>query len=73
MKRTLVLIRHAKSDWNISAQPDFERTLNERGKLDAPVMGQRLLAKNVIPDLIISSSAHCKRIKLRQEQYSVLR
>jgi phosphohistidine phosphatase len=57
MKRTLVLIRHAKSDWNVAGQPDFERTLNERGKTDAPVMGQRLLEKNIMPDLIISSSA----------------
>jgi len=57
MKRTLVLIRHAKSDWNIPGQPDFERTLNERGKKDAPVMGQRLLQQQIIPDLILSSSA----------------
>ena len=57
MKRTLVLIRHAKSDWNVIGQPDFERTLNERGKSDAPMMGQRLLEKNIIPDLIISSTA----------------
>lgn len=57
MKRTLVLIRHAKSDWNIAGQPDFERTLNDRGKHDAPMMGKRLLEKKIIPDLIISSSA----------------
>lgn len=57
MKRTLVLIRHAKSDWNIAGQPDFERTLNERGKKDAPMMGQRLKDKNILPDLILSSSA----------------
>jgi phosphohistidine phosphatase len=57
MKRTLVLIRHAKSDWNIAGQPDFDRTLNERGKSDAPIMGKRLLEKNLKPDLIISSSA----------------
>jgi len=57
MKRTLVLIRHAKSDWNVIGQADFERTLNERGKADAPDMGRRLLAKGMIPDLIISSSA----------------
>jgi phosphohistidine phosphatase len=57
MKRTLVLIRHAKSDWNTPGQPDFERTLNERGKADAPVMGQRLLKQQIIPDLILSSSA----------------
>lgn len=57
MKRTLVLIRHAKSDWGIPGQPDFERTLNERGKTDAPVMGKRLLEQHIIPDLILSSAA----------------
>lgn len=57
MKRTLVLIRHAKSDWNTIGQPDFDRTLNERGKADAPVMGQRLLKQQIVPDLILSSSA----------------
>ena len=57
MKRTLVLIRHAKSDWVTPGQPDFERTLNERGKTDAPVMGKRLSEQNIIPDLILSSSA----------------
>lgn len=57
MERTLVLIRHAKSDWGIPAQPDFERPLNARGKRDAPEMGKRLKEKDIIPDLIISSPA----------------
>jgi phosphohistidine phosphatase len=61
MKRTLVLIRHAKSSWSNPLQSDFERPLNDRGEGDAPVMGERLKKAGLIPDLIISSPA--KRAK----------
>ncbi len=57
MERRLVLVRHAKSDWSTAGQPDFARPLNDRGKKDAPVMGQRLKAKGVVPDLILASPA----------------
>ena len=57
MQRTLVLIRHAKSSWANPLQSDFERPLNDRGKIEAPAMGEKLKALHVIPDLIISSSA----------------
>lgn len=57
MQRTLVIIRHAKSSWANPLQSDFDRTLNERGMADAPLMGQRLKKLGIIPDLIISSSA----------------
>ena len=57
MNRNLVLIRHAKSDWNTLGQTDFERPLNKRGKSDAPMMGQRLKAKKIYPDLILASPA----------------
>ena len=57
MERRLVLVRHAKSDWSTAGQADYDRPLNERGKRDAPVMGQRLKEKGVIPDLIIASPA----------------
>lgn len=57
MERTLVLVRHAKSDWAISGQPDVERSLNARGKRDAPEMGKRLKKKQLIPDVILSSPA----------------
>lgn len=57
MERKLVLIRHAKSDWETPGQPDFERPLNERGKRDAPRMGERLKVSGMVPDLIISSPA----------------
>lgn len=57
MERKLVLIRHAKSDWETPGQADFDRSLNERGKRDAPLMGQRLKERGLVPDLIISSPA----------------
>jgi len=57
MQRTLILIRHAKSSWANPLESDFDRPLNERGKHDAPIMGERLKKLGVIPDLIISSSA----------------
>lgn len=60
MMKTLIIARHAKSDW-IQGQTDHERTLNAGGLKDAPAMGQRL-AKRLKQqgskiDLIISSSA----------------
>lgn len=36
---------------------DFDRPLNKRGKLNAPFMGERLKKKNILPDIILSSSA----------------
>jgi phosphohistidine phosphatase len=59
--KTLLLVRHAKSDWNDSSLSDFDRPLNERGKRDAPVMAQRLVDKEIKIDAFISSPA--KRAK----------
>jgi len=59
--KQLLLIRHAKSEWNDVSLSDFDRPLNVRGKRDAPVMAKRLLDKKVKIDLIISSQA--KRAK----------
>lgn len=63
--KTLLLIRHAKSDWNDPLLKDFDRPLNERGKRDAPVMGKRLLEKEVKIDAFITSPA--KRAKKTAE------
>lgn len=59
--KTLLLIRHAKSDWEDPSLQDFDRPLNERGKRDAPAMAQRLLDKDIAIDAFISSPA--KRAK----------
>jgi phosphohistidine phosphatase len=53
----LLLMRHAKSAWDIPGQSDFDRTLNERGKKDAPEMGKRIRKKEFTPQLIVSSPA----------------
>jgi phosphohistidine phosphatase len=55
--KTLYLIRHAKSSWDDPNLSDFERTLNNRGLKDAPLMASFLRKKNIFPDLIISSPA----------------
>ena len=59
--KQLLLVRHAKSDWNDDSLSDFDRPLNERGKRDAPAMAHRLLDKKVEIDGFISSPA--KRAK----------
>jgi phosphohistidine phosphatase len=55
--KTLFLVRHAKSSWEMSGLPDDERPLNERGERDAPRMGKRLASHGVSPDILISSPA----------------
>jgi phosphohistidine phosphatase len=55
--KTLFLIRHAKSSWDDPSLADHERPLNDRGRRDAPRMGERLAKRGVAADLILSSSA----------------
>jgi phosphohistidine phosphatase len=56
MKR-LSLVRHAKSDWSLAGQPDWDRALNKRGQRDAPEMARRLRARKLKPDLVLTSPA----------------
>lgn len=71
--KTLLLVRHAKSDWGNPALEDFDRPLNERGKRDAPAMARRLLDKNINIDAIISSPAKraAKTAKAFAESYDL--
>jgi len=55
--KTIILVRHAKSSWKDSSLKDFDRPLNKRGKRDAPLMGEKLKERNILPDLILSSPA----------------
>ena len=55
--KTLFLGRHAKSSWDDSGLPDFERPLNNRGERDAPEMGRRLAQKHRTADVILCSAA----------------
>lgn len=58
MKRTLIVMRHAKTEEQGIAQKDFERNLTARGKNDALMMAERLTKKGYKPDIIIASSAN---------------
>ncbi len=55
--KKLLLLRHGQSDWHADYEKDFDRPLNECGKRSADFMAERLLAKNIKPDSIISSPA----------------
>lgn len=55
--KTLLLMRHAKSSWKEDALPDHDRPLNKRGKSDAPQMGKLLREHDLVPDLILCSTA----------------
>lgn len=55
-QRTLVLLRHAKSDWD-GEDPDQLRPLAERGRRDAPAIGRWLREHAGVIDLALCSPA----------------
>ncbi len=55
--KTLMLLRHAKSDWDDPSLKDFDRPLATRGERDAPRIGKALGKRGPLPDLIVSSPA----------------
>jgi phosphohistidine phosphatase len=60
--KTLLLLRHAKSSHKDSNVDDHERSLNKRGKKEAPKMGRLLKDENLLPDLLIASTAkRCRK------------
>jgi phosphohistidine phosphatase len=57
---TLVVLRHAKSDWSEDL-PDHERQLAKRGRKDAPVAGKWLRKAGYTPDRVACSTARRAR------------
>jgi len=55
--KTLLLLRHAKSNWNDAGLQDFDRPLNGRGRKDAETIGRFIRKQRVVPDLLLSSPA----------------
>lgn len=55
--KQVILMRHAKSDWNNRALTDHQRPLNGRGKRDAPVLGTEIVKYGIIPEVILVSDA----------------
>ncbi|MFH5831430.1 SixA phosphatase family protein [Halalkalibaculum sp. DA3122] len=55
--KQILLLRHAKSSWEIPHLKDFDRPLAARGQKDAPRMGRFLKKTGYLPGLVISSPA----------------
>ena len=55
--KKLLLLRHGKSSWDNPDLADQERPLTNRGKEGASIIGKFLKKENLIPDIIISSTA----------------
>lgn len=55
--KNLLVLRHAKSSWKQPELADHDRPLNKRGQRDAPRVGDLLREHDLVPDLIICSTA----------------
>ncbi|SDZ26948.1 phosphohistidine phosphatase [Jannaschia faecimaris] len=53
----LILLRHTKSDWTDPEQEDHDRPLNNRGRAAAATMGQWLISRKYLPDLVLCSDS----------------
>jgi len=77
MPRELLLLRHAKSDWESGVLADVDRPLAKRGKSDAPRVGAWLYREGLVPDHVVSSPAErarqtatkvCKRLDFKKKR-----
>lgn len=70
--RTLLLMRHAKSDWKQAGLADHDRPLNTRGRRAAPVMARQLHDQGVKVDVILASTAERARktVALMQKEWA---
>jgi len=55
--KQLHITRHGKSSWDYEDISDIDRPLNNRGINNSYMMAKRLLDKEMMPDLLISSPA----------------
>jgi phosphohistidine phosphatase len=55
--KILLLLRHAKSSWKDKDLSDHDRPLNKRGKRDSSRIGLLLQKEELVPDIILSSTA----------------
>jgi phosphohistidine phosphatase len=59
--RSLLALRHAKSDWSAGYGPDRDRPLAPRGVTAARLIGRFVTAAGLEPDLVLSSPAERAR------------
>ncbi len=59
-RRQLIVMRHAKAG-ELPGGPDIERALRPRGSRNATAAGQWLARRELVPDLVLCSSARRAR------------
>ena len=59
-QRQLIVMRHAKAG-ELPGGPDIERALRPRGRRNATAAGQWLAERDLVPDLVLCSSARRAR------------
>jgi len=64
--RTLILLRHAKSDWQHEGLSDIQRPLNSRGHKDALTIGKWMAEHHLTPEWVLCSTAQRTRETLAQ-------
>jgi len=64
--KTLILLRHGKSDWEDDGLPDHDRPLAKRGLKSAKAMGRFLRRAQQFPDAAVTSSAVRARATLEK-------
>ncbi|MEQ9103683.1 MAG: histidine phosphatase family protein [Rhodothermales bacterium] len=57
LDKTLLLMRHGKSDWYAGADSDHERPLNSRGREESAAAGVFLDRNGLVPVLVLCSTA----------------
>lgn len=55
--KTLFVMRHAKAERDSDTGRDFDRPLAKRGWRDAEAVGREMLARDLVPDAVLSSPA----------------
>ncbi|MEK9725300.1 MAG: histidine phosphatase family protein, partial [Rhodospirillaceae bacterium] len=63
--RQVLILRHGKSDWP-DGVADHDRPLKPRGRRDSARMGQWLLARDLAPDAVLTSTARRARSTARR-------
>ena len=64
--KTLLMMRHAKSDWDADYGHDHDRPLNKRGRRAADAMGRWLALTGQLPDRVLCSTAVRARTTLER-------
>ncbi|MGB0682416.1 MAG: SixA phosphatase family protein [Magnetovibrionaceae bacterium] len=62
----LYILRHAKSAWDDPTLEDIDRPLNKRGRKASGVMGDYMLAEDLVPDVILCSPSRRTRETLER-------